>query len=128
MLINAPYDESSPRAEESLLAVLAGAARRKSDGTLAVWAGVGALSAVVIGVVLPGWWTLLLLAIGASAFGGWGIVDRELADLSSDGSTDRPTRERWLRIARVAIGLIGFVAGAAAVLLLFAMALGTWIS
>ena len=131
MIINAPYDDASPRAEESLLAVLAGAARRKSDGALAVWAGAGALAAVIIGVALPGWWTSLLLAIGAGAFGGWGIVDRELADASRDVASDAPRtaqRERWLRAGRVVLAVIGLGAGAAALLLLFAGALGTWIS
>ena len=130
-IINAPYDEASPRAEESLLAVLAGAARRKSDGVLAAWAGAGALAAVVIVVALPGWWTLLLLAIGASAFGGWGIVDRELAELSRADATSPPApvrRGRALGIARTLLAVVGLSAGAAALLMLFAGALGTWIS
>ena len=131
MIINAPYDDASPRAEESLPAVLAGAARRRSDGALAVWAGAGALAAVLIAVVLPGWWTLLLLAIGASAFGGWGIVDRELTDASRDAARSAAvaaTRERWLRAGRIVLAVIGLGAGVAALLLLFAGALGTWIS
>lgn len=131
VIINAPYDESSPRAEESLLAVLAGAARRKSDGALAVWAGAGALAAVVIGVALPGWWALLMLAIGASAFGAWGIVDRELAD-GARTEPGRPVRsvgrERSLRVARTVIAVVGFGAGLVALLMVFAGALGTWIS
>ena len=76
MILNTPYDEASPHREESLLAVLAGAARRKTDGVLAVWTGAGVLAAIVIRLALPGWWTLLFLAIASSAFGGWGIVDR----------------------------------------------------
>lgn len=131
MIINAPYDESSPRAEESLLAVLAGAARRKSDGALAMWAGAGAVAAVVIGVALPGWWGLLMLAIGASAFGGWGIVDRELAD-GARTEPGRPVRsvgrERSLRVARTVLAVVGFGAGLVALLMVFAGALGTWIS
>lgn len=131
MIINAPYDESSPRAEESLLAVLAGAARRKSDAALAMWAGAGALAAVVIGVALPGWWTLLMLAVGASAFGGWGIVDRELAEgarMEPGRSTMSAGRERSLRVARTMLAAVGMGAGIVALLVLFAGALGTWIS
>ena len=131
MIINAPYDESSPRGEESLLAVLAGAARRKSDGALAVWAGAGALGAVVIGVALPGWWTLLMLAVGASAFGGWGIVDRELAEgarMEPGRSIMSAGRERSLRVARTMLAAVGMGAGIIALLVLFAGALGTWIS
>ena len=131
MILNAPYDEASPRSEDSLLAVLAGAARRKSDGALAVWAGAGALAAVIIGVALPGWWALLLLAIAASAFGGWGIVDRELAERMRSAAAESviPRRKtHWLRAARVALAVLGLAAGGAALLLAFAGALGTWIS
>jgi hypothetical protein len=131
MILNAPYDEAGPRSEESLLAVLAGAARRKSDGALATWAGVGAVAAIVIGIALPGWWTLLLVAICASLFGGWGIVDRELAELADAGAPVRTVsarRRRVLVVARIVLAVVGFGAGVAALLLVFAGALGTWIS
>jgi hypothetical protein len=134
MILNAPYDEAGPRNEESLLAVLAGAARRKTDGALAVWAGAGVLGAVLIGVALPGWWALLLLAVAASAFGGWGIVDRELAERLRAAAADplvrtREAREtRWLRASRAALAVLGLAAGGVALLLAFAGALGTWIS
>ena len=131
MILNAPYDDASPRSEESLLAVLAGAARRKSDGALAAWAGAGAVTAIIVGIALPGWWTLLLVAICASVFGGWGIVDRELAELAGTGveTTTVPARRRSaLRAARIALAVLGIGAGVAALLLVFAGALGTWIS
>lgn len=130
MILNAPYDEASPRSEESLLAVLAGAARRKSDGALATWAGTGAVAAIVIGITLPGWWALMLVAICASLFGGWGIVDRELADLAGNDAseTDVSVRRRVLGSARILLAVLGLAAGVGALLLAFAGALGTWIS
>ena len=131
IVLNAPYDEAGPRSEESLLAVLAGAARRKSDGALAAWTGAGAVTAIVIGIALPGWWTLLLVAICASLFGGWGIVDRELAELAGTELPEMAVssrRRHVLRSARMLLAVLGLVAGVGALLLMFAGALGTWIS
>ncbi len=80
---------------------------------------------------MPGWWTLLLGAICASLFGGWGIVDRELAELASTESLETPVswrRRRVLRSARILLAVLGLAAGVSALLLVFAGALGTWIS
>lgn len=125
--IPAPYDEPGRQAEESLFVLLASAARRRSDGVLAVWAGVGSVLAVVLGIALPQWRVTFLLTVCAAAFGLWGIADRELGDVLARGlSTGR--RVRTLRLTRAMIAVIGVAAGVLALLAGFAAALGTWIS
>ena len=130
-MIPSPYDETGRRPDESLFAVLAAAARRRSDAVLAIWAGSGCVLAAVLGALLPEWRVAFLAAICAAAFGFWGIADRELGEASERGGADGAgvgRRVRALRIARVAVAVLGTAAGALALLAAFAAALGTWIS
>ncbi|HUF26109.1 MAG TPA: hypothetical protein VMM18_03915 [Gemmatimonadaceae bacterium] len=133
-MILSPYDSPGPRPEPTLFAVLAGAARRRRDGELAIWAAGGVILAAGIAVTLPGRWLPVLIGICTSAFGLWGIVDRELAESCSGGeepsgaTTPRAGRARTLRVVRGTIAVIGIAAGALLLLGAFAAALGTWIS
>lgn len=107
--------------------MLAAVARRRSDGVLATWAGAGCLVAVATAIVLPRWLVVFLLALGAAAFGFWGILDRELAE-ALDRRDERIGRVRVLRLLRAVIAIVGTAAGTAALLATFGVALGTWIS
>lgn len=126
-VLRTPYDGTGSADDESLLALLAAAARRRSDGALALWAGGGGAAALVIGALLPGWWSSLLAAISAAAFGGWGIVDRELMEMSPDVA-GQARRRRMLRAARTTLAVLGLAAAVLSLLAFFLIALGTWIS
>ncbi len=123
----APYDEAGRQPEESLFVLLATAARQRSDGVLAAWAGAGCVLAVVLGIALPEWRVTFLLSVCGSAFGLWGIADRELSDARACGGT-AGRRVRALRVLRGTIAAVGVTAGALALLAGFAAALGTWTS
>jgi hypothetical protein len=85
---------------ESIFSVVAGLARRATDGQLVLAAATGIASAALIGLVRPTWWFLALPLLCIGSFGVWGIAERT----------------------------IGTLAGLLALLTLVARALGTWIS
>lgn len=65
------------------LDLVAAIARRRSDGALALTAGLGLLAAVAAAVGAARWPLLAipaLAAAAAAAFGAWGIADRTAAD------------------------------------------------
>ena len=126
-VLHTPHDATGSAAEQSIFALLAAAARRRSDGALAVWAGGGGAMALLVGALLPGWWTSLLAAIAAAAFGGWGIVDRELTETGIASAV--PTgRRRMLHAARTGLAAVGIAAATLSLLAFFLIALGTWVS
>jgi hypothetical protein len=108
---------------ESLFAVLAGGARRATDGqlVLAVVAGLTGGTAILLWALA--WWRWSLPLAAVAAFGGWGIFDRvarERAALQGQGSGGL----RALIAARWLTAALGGCATVAAGLALMAQALG----
>ena len=105
------------------LDVVAAAARRQSDGALALSAGLGLLGAVA-GAAAAARWPLLVLpalaAATAAAFGAWGIVDRTAAERRLVHAEDDRVDDtlRALRIALAAAGVAAVIAFAFAVMTL----------
>jgi hypothetical protein len=91
-----------------LLELLAAAARRQSDGVLAAGTGLAVVLGAAALVAGPGWRALALVALAASAFGGWGILDRTVAEHRADGSAH--AEDAALSAAGVALLVGGAVA------------------
>jgi hypothetical protein len=87
--------------------LLVDVARRASDGTLALLAGVGLVLAAILIVAQPGWWPFALPALSAAAFGGWGILDRVTREMHRSG-TASPVAEGFLDGARAFTALAGW--------------------
>jgi len=104
----------------SLPQLLANRARLASDRKLVANAGTGLVVAVSTAILRPPFWIpLFALACCVSAYGLWGILDREIGEV-------KPSSRRVLTFAR---GLVAAAGAVAAILfgitLLFTM-LGTW--
>ena len=113
-----PHDDASLTLPE----FLARRARSASDRRLALDAGAGVLLAASALVFHPPLWGLVACAAAClAAFGGWGILDRELGEASG-------RRARALRAGRGVTVLLGVVAAFGLVLAFFTYALGRWIS
>ncbi|HEX6942195.1 MAG TPA: hypothetical protein VF128_04670 [Gemmatimonadaceae bacterium] len=108
----------------SLPDLLVQRARSASDKRLVADAAVGLVAAATVAVLRPPLWIpLASLAFCLGAFGIWGILDRETADLSGGkGAT------RFLLGARVLAAALGGVAAAIFGVSLFFALLGQWIS
>ena len=106
--------------DRSLAALVAALARRASDGALAGLTAGGLVGSLAVALFAPSWWRLLPLLFLATAFGAWGIADRERA-----GS---PARQRFFTFVRGAALLVGAIAGILIAIAIMAPALGTWIS
>lgn len=104
----------------SLPELLVARARLASDRRLVLNAVVGLVGASGSAILRPPlWMPLTALAFCLSAYGIWGILDREVAD---------ETQRRGLRLARDTVAVMGAVAAAVfGISLLFAM-LGRQIS
>ncbi len=108
----------------SLPDVLVQRARNASDKRLVADAAVGLVVATAVVVLRPPLWIpLAALAFCLGAFGIWGILDRETADVSN-GSR----RSRLLLSARAIIAALGGAAAAVFGVSLFFSLLGQWIS
>ena len=83
--------------------LVAALARRAPDGVLVACAAAGVVGVASIGVFLRSVWFLTPLLLGISAFGTWGIADRERAALGVRGTVFRALR-----------GVAALVGGAAA--------------
>lgn len=111
--------------DEDLFHTLAARARATSDGRLVLAVIVGLTTTLGVGVWRPPGWLLLgSIAIGAAAFGAWGIADRELAEHPAT----RRLSAGILRIVRVASLAVGTCAAIVAAFAVLGVALGTWIS
>ncbi len=96
--------------------LLAAAARRASDGALALLAGAGLVVTAIVIVLRPEWWTFALPAISVAAFGGWGILDRIATELRvSDRSS--PIVDGMIDGARAFVALAGWCSALAFVAL-----------
>jgi cation transport ATPase len=106
-------------------------ARRASDSQLAVSAALmipvvlGTVVATLLDVGVVRWWPVLLIPLFISAFGFWGIADREIKDRGQNQLSSGTPGWRTLRSAAV-----GLAIGCAAVatLLFLRLTLGRWIS
>lgn len=115
-------------AEPGLTEFLSARARHASDTRLALDAAGGVLVAVAAAIWQPAGWLLLLpVALCFAAFGGWGIANRELGELTARPAP-APRMVRAFRALRGTAATVGLLAGVAALLQLLAFALGTWIS
>lgn len=112
---------------ESIFSVVAGLARRATDGQLVLAAATGIASAALIGLVRPTWWFLALPLLCIGSFGVWGIAERTAAERVARLGPSFPG-QRALAGVRAAAAAIGTLAGLLALLTLVARALGTWIS
>ena len=108
----------------SLADVLTQRARQASDLRLVIDAALGFVVAGLLAAFRPPvWLPLAALAFALGAFGAWGILDRESADLTSVTA-----RRRVLVAARAVVGVIGTIAAVLGAVSLFFGLLGTWIS
>jgi hypothetical protein len=112
---------------ESIFSVVAGLARRATDGQLVLAAATGIASAALIGLVRPTWWFLALPLLCIGSFGVWGIAERTTAERVARLGPSFPG-QRALAGVRAGAAAIGTLAGLLALLTLVARALGTWIS
>lgn len=112
---------------ENIFSVVAGLARRATDGQLVLAAATGIASAALIGLVRPTWWFLALPLLCIGSFGVWGIAERTTAERVARLGPSFPG-QRALAGVRAAAAAIGTLAGLLALLTLVARTLGTWIS
>jgi len=112
---------------ENIFSVVAGLARRATDGQLVLAATTGIASAALIGLVRPTWWFLALPLLCIGSFGVWGIAERTTAERVARLGPSFPG-QRALAGVRAAAAAIGTLAGLLALLTLVARTLGTWIS
>ena len=110
---------------EHLFTVVAQLARRASDGQLVLAAAAGIASAVIIGLVRPGWWLLALPLLCIGSFGIWGIAERTSAERRARSGPAFVGRGALTGI-RITAAVIGTLAGTLTLLALAARAIGTW--
>jgi hypothetical protein len=116
--------EAAPVTEdrEGLISMLAGGARRATDGQLVVAVVVGLMGVLAILLWALDWWRWALPLVCVAAFGGWGISDRILRERGAEEATSAGravlVAARWMTAA------IGGCALGAAGLAFMAQALG----
>jgi hypothetical protein len=119
--------ETSPPRDANLVEFLSTRARSASDGRLALDAGLGFLVTVVAVIWrLGGWHLIACVGLCFTAFGAWGIADRELRERG--GPSVDGVGLHLLRIGRGVAAGVGALAGALLLVSLLGMALGTWVS
>jgi len=109
----------------SLFAMLAGKARRASDGVLASLAGIGGLVALSLTAMRPSWWAFALPLVSAGAFGVWGILERATAERETPRSAGY---DRAVEAAQWIAATIGTMCAIVAVFAVLGLFLGTIIS
>ena len=110
--------------EISLTDFLARRARGASDAHLVVDAVVGFVVAVAALLAQgPVWYLFTCAGICFLSFGAWGIADRELGDQAAQSWSTR-----WLSLARIASGVVGFIAAIMLALGALGIAIGRVIS
>lgn len=107
---------------ESVVAMLAGGARRATDGQLVLALAGGVLGALAIILWALAWWRWSLPLICVACFGGWGICDRIVRE-GAAGEGPFAARRVFLA-ARWVTAAIGCTALAAAGLAFMAQVLG----
>ena len=91
-----------------LFEMLAAATRRRSDGMLATGTSLGIVVAAAAVLASSPWRPLALAGLAASAFGGWGILDRTVAEHRAAGGTH--ATDGALRVAALALLAAGWLA------------------
>jgi hypothetical protein len=108
-------------AEGSLLDLLARRARRASDARLIIDAVVGFIVALASMLAHgPAWDLFTAAGICFLSFGAWGIADREMSERDPEARV-----VRWLKVARVASAVVGFIAAAALFVGVLGVVIGT---
>jgi hypothetical protein len=110
---------------ESIFALVAGLARRASDGQLVVAAAIGIVTATIVGLVWPSWWFAALPLLCIGSFGVWGIAERTSAERLARLGPSFGGR-RALAGVRIAAAVVGTLAGTLTLLAIVARAVGTW--
>ena len=100
--------------------LVAALARRTPDGLLAACAAVGVVGIAAVVLVLRSVWWLTPFLLVLSAFGTWGIADRERGALGARGAL--------FRVLRILAALVGGAAAAFAAVMLFVLIVGPLIS
>ena len=110
---------------ENVFALVAGLARRASDGQLVIAAAIGIIAAAVVGLVWPSWWFVALPLLAIGSFGVWGIAERTSSERLARLGPSFGGR-RTLAGIRVTAAIIGMLAGVLTLLTVVARAIGTW--
>jgi hypothetical protein len=111
-------------AEQTLPEMLAGHARRASDGRLVadvIFGSAFATSALVWQP--PAWFIFATAACCFAMFGLWGITDRIILE--------QPSADRWTRVlrgGRIAAAVVGGIAAVGLIYGVWGFTLGNWIS
>lgn len=113
-------DTGPPPDTRTLGDLVAGAARRTSDGALAACAALGVAGVAAIGLLWRSAWWLTPVMLSLAAFGAWGIADRERSALGARGI--------MFNALRIVATLVGGAAAAFAVVMLFVLVIGPLIS
>jgi hypothetical protein len=82
---------------------------------------------VLVGIDVLGarkWWPALLVPLALSAFGFWGIADREIRERVA---SNHGTRAPWV-VLRTIAGILAGVCGVELAVLFLRVSIGTWIS
>ena len=113
----------SPAPSENLFQFLRARARAASDGRLLLDVAAGILATVAVLAWRPWFWRpLLSVALILAAFGGWGMVDRELGERAGAMNAGW----RLLPGVRVLLSTLGWLAFVAFVVSALALAIGEW--
>ena len=119
-----PVSPSDRPDDENLFAIVAGRARRATDGQLVAAAAIGVAGAAAIGLLLPRWWIVALPLLCIGSFGVWGIADRSAAERAKAGGGG--SGRIALAGLRVAAAVVGTAAGVLTLLVIVARMVGTW--
>src|SRR5262245_47887675 len=117
---------SALRPDASLPEILAERARGASDGRLVFNAACGLLLIAAMALLRPSVWPLVgSIGLCLSAFGFWGITDRELRERANE---PRSRLVSALEIGRRACVVLGAMGALVLVFSTLRFALGTWLS
>jgi len=119
-MVEAESTRSPAPDTRSLGDLVAALARRAPDGLLAACAAAGVVGLAAVVLLLRSVWWLTPFLLGVSAFGTWGIADRERSALGVRGAV--------FRVLRIVAALVGGAAAAFAAVMLFVLIVGPLIS
>ena len=122
---------TAPRVEPSLADLWRRSARRATDTQLAVCAAllpVTVVASIVVALARPGWtlrwWPVTAIPVLVTAFGIWGIGERELAAPEAVGS---PARWGWRSVEAAAV-IVAILSAVVIALWFLVRVVGNWIS
>ena len=110
---------------DSLAEILRRSVRAAPDVELVLALAVGSAACATMFAVRPwGWRTLASAGVALAAIGAWGMLDREVVERAASGRSADSLRA--LRALRALVGIAGWMALAALVFSIAAVAIGTW--